>query len=152
MASFDRTETGVLVHLDPDEATILARLLEEAELLISGAAETEVTRRLFPDAYEEADDQRAYEELVGDQLRSEKLEALAQVRSSVGSDAVELDEDTAHAWLAVVNDLRLALGTRLGVTEEVMAAELDPEDPDAPALSVLHWLGWMQESLISHLP
>ena len=31
----------------------------------------------------------------------------------------------------MLNDLRLALGTRLGVTEDDPASNLDPDDPDA---------------------
>ncbi len=151
MAAFDSSPGRVRVRLEPEEIAVLTSLLEEAEHVMADDADTDVKRRLFPNAYEDADDQRAYEDLIGQQLRDEKLRAVRQVRSSLGSDEIELDEESVHAWLVVVTDLRLALGTRLAVTEEVMAADLDPEDPNAPALSVLHWLGWVQESLLSHL-
>jgi hypothetical protein len=60
-----------------------------------------------------------------------------------------LDEEEVDRLLALLTDIRLAIGTRLDVTEERMAAELDRDDPDAAALSVLHWLGWLQESVIA---
>jgi hypothetical protein len=31
---------------------------------------------------------------------------------------IQLTNDQAHAWLKALNDVRLALGVRLGVTEE----------------------------------
>ena len=54
-------------------------------------------------------------------------------------------------WLATLTDLRLALGIRLGVDEERMGAEVDPSAPDAAAMTVLHWLGWVQEGIIHAL-
>ena len=48
----------------------------------------------------------------------------------------------------MLTDIRLALGTRFDVTQEKMSHELDPNDPEAPGMSVLHWLGWVQEMLI----
>ncbi len=60
---------------------------------------------------------------------------------------VRLSDEQAHAWLAALNDVRLALGAVLDVTED-MPDELPPDDPRAPHLGVYHWLTWVQESLI----
>ncbi|MGH3932641.1 MAG: DUF2017 domain-containing protein [Pseudonocardiaceae bacterium] len=60
---------------------------------------------------------------------------------------VRLSEEQAQAWLAALNDLRLALGTLLDVTED-MPDELPFDDPRAAHLGVYHWLTWVQESLI----
>lgn len=60
---------------------------------------------------------------------------------------VRLTEEQAHAWLAALNDVRLALGTVLEITED-MPDELPDEDPRAPHLGVYHWLTWVQESLV----
>jgi hypothetical protein len=61
---------------------------------------------------------------------------------------VPLDRDEVDAWLGTLNDLRLVLATRLGVTEQT---DLDPapDDPQAQALLIYGWLGWLQESLLS---
>ncbi|MGH3768220.1 MAG: DUF2017 domain-containing protein [Pseudonocardiaceae bacterium] len=60
---------------------------------------------------------------------------------------LRLSEQQAQAWLTALNDVRLALGTVLEVTED-MPDELAPEDPREPHLAVYHWLTWVQDSLI----
>ncbi|HEY6421821.1 MAG TPA: DUF2017 domain-containing protein [Pseudonocardiaceae bacterium] len=60
---------------------------------------------------------------------------------------IRLSDEQAQAWLSALNDVRLALGTLLAVTED-MPDELPPDDPRAPHLGVYHWLTWVQESLI----
>lgn len=63
---------------------------------------------------------------------------------------IKLSLEQAESWLSALNDVRLALGTALDVTED-MPDELPPDDPRAPHLGVYHWLTWMQESLIHAL-
>lgn len=60
---------------------------------------------------------------------------------------VRLTMDEAEAWLSALNDVRLALGTVLEVTED-MPDELPPTDPRSPHLGVYHWLTYVQESLV----
>jgi hypothetical protein len=67
-----------------------------------------------------------------------------------GGGAVKLSAEQADAWLSALNDVRLALGTTLGVNDE-MPDELPDDDPRAPHLGVYHWLTWMQESLVTAL-
>jgi hypothetical protein len=61
--------------------------------------------------------------------------------------------DQAQAWLRALNDVRLTLGVRLGVTEEFEDewGQLDPLDPRATAFEVYAWLGDVQESLVQAL-
>jgi len=119
------------------------RLLLEADIPRSD----QVMQRLFPDAYDTAEEANAYRELVDDDLRSAKLAALNDVSESLGP-TITLTLDQASGWLTLLTDMRLAIGTRLDVTEETMATEVESDDPDAPAYSVLHWLGWMQEMML----
>lgn len=60
---------------------------------------------------------------------------------------VRLDDEQAAAWLSALNDVRLALGTVLEVTED-MPDELPASDPMAPHLGVYHWLTYVQETLV----
>jgi hypothetical protein len=62
---------------------------------------------------------------------------------------VTLTGDEVEAWLAVLNDVRLVLGTRLGVTDE--HEDVADDDPDAPAWEFYDWLTHLQGSLVETL-
>jgi hypothetical protein len=145
-----------VLQLEEHEAGLLRELVGETRTLLEADVPRAdpVIARLFPDAYEDPEPAEAYREMVGDELRREKLRSLAAVSESLGPSghaAVELSADLASAWLAWLTDVRLAVGTRLGVTEETMGGEVDPESAEAPAYEVLHWLGWIQESIIERI-
>ena len=61
---------------------------------------------------------------------------------------VRLTAEDAEAWLSALNDVRLALGTVLEVTED-MPDQLPETDPRAPHLSVYHWLTYVQDTLVN---
>jgi len=147
---------GLRALLDRDEATLLRHLLDEMKTLLEAdlPRADPVTARLFPEAHEDPEEAEAFRTLVGDELRQVKLESLRVVRERIGKRGnvhTSIPEDEVPRWLALLTDLRLAIGTRLDVSEESMARELDPDDPDSAALSVLHWLGWVQESILDAL-
>src|SRR5919112_2369877 len=60
---------------------------------------------------------------------------------------VELTPEQADAWLAALNDVRLALGTALDVSED-MPEDLPLDDPRSAHLGVYHWLTYVQDSLV----
>ncbi|SIS23715.1 oxidative stress transcriptional regulator AosR [Williamsia sterculiae] len=64
-----------------------------------------------------------------------------------GGGEVSLTEAQAEQWLAAINDVRLALGAMLGVTEST-PEHLPPDDPNAAHLDVYHWLTVVQELLV----
>lgn len=153
MASIEPKAGDVAVSFDADEAQILRGLLTEMKELIEheAAVQDAVIDRLFPAAYAAPEDTQSFRELVGDELKASKQGALLSVLSVLGDDgdvAVTVPRSEIDQWLTALTDVRLALGTRFDVTEEKMAAELDVDDPEAGAMAVLHWLGWMQEMLI----
>lgn len=148
--------SGVRLRLERDEAELLRRLIGEMRGLLRESPERTdpVINRLFPEAYESPEDEEAYRELVGDDLHTEKLQALDEVEEMLGPRGkadVHLDADRVGGWLAMLTDLRLAIGTRLEVDEEQMASEPRPDDPKAPAMSAMHWLGWIQEGILQKL-
>jgi hypothetical protein len=173
---FKRTRRGVEAKLLPVEAIVLSQCAEELlELLGSdedvpddpiaamvGIASGDVDTpddpalaRLLPDAYGDdpaaAQDFRRYTEAdLRAGKRAAASTALAQLQPLLADGGkLMLDRDDADGWLGWLNDIRLVLGTRLDVTEDLQ--ELDPDDPRAPVLDVYSWLGWLQESLISCL-
>jgi hypothetical protein len=148
-------EGSITISFTKDEAELLRRLLAEMEpLLESKSGRDPVVERLFPRAYESKEEEEGYQALVGDELVSAKRANLRTARDMLGREGAAeaaLSEDQADAWLALLTDLRLAIGTRLEVTEERMSDDIDPDDPDAAALSVLHWLGWVQGTILEAL-
>ena len=62
-----------------------------------------------------------------------------------------IDEADAEAWLHVLNDLRLVLGTRLGVVEDGDDASFDPEDPDAATKVVYAYTGYLEAQFVDVL-
>jgi hypothetical protein len=68
-----------------------------------------------------------------------------------GRAEVELDAGEVEAWLHVLNDARLALGTRLGIAEDPEAEEIDPSDPNAAAHAMYGWLTWLENDLVETL-
>lgn len=60
---------------------------------------------------------------------------------------LELTEDDARAWIAALNDLRLALGTMLGIKPD-SPDRLPRGHPRAHHLDVYQWLTVLQEYLV----
>lgn len=155
MAHFEPADQGLIVQLEDYESDLLHQLVDEMKIMLEAdIGEDPVHKRLYPQAYQDEDAARAYNELVGNELRSGKVAALKTLEDTLERDTAKgatLTVDETEAWLRALSDLRLAIGTRLEVTEEKMGAEVDVDDPEAPALSVLHWLGWMQESILESI-
>ncbi|MBW3593162.1 MAG: DUF2017 domain-containing protein [Actinobacteria bacterium] len=145
-APIERPTDGFRFHLAREERALLERLAVELESALDGSDDPALGR-LFPDAYEDDDAAAAdYRELVGRDLREERRAAARVLRETLGRGT--LSENEVDAWLRALNDLRLVLGTRLGVTEELYEHELDPADPRAPELAVFFYLTWLQERMI----
>ena len=60
---------------------------------------------------------------------------------------IELTEDDANSWIAAVNDIRLALGTILGVGPEG-PERLPAGHPMTAHFEVYQWLTVLQEYLV----
>lgn len=160
---FVPTAEGVEARLGRAEVALLRELCvqladELADVDDSAAVDDPVLGRLFPDGY--ADDPAAAAELrslIQDELRDAKLAAARAVVSELDGvrpgGRVRLDEDAAQQWLTAFNDLRLVLGTRLGVTEDLDfdLDRLPGDDPERIAYDIYILLGWLQESLVDAL-
>ena len=69
-----------------------------------------------------------------------------------GGGRVELTPDQADVWLAALNDVRLALGTALDVSED-MPDDAARTTPAPRHLGVYHWLTFVQDGLVqSRMP
>jgi hypothetical protein len=148
---------GLVARLEPAEAGILGLLLDQLEQLLTAdlddVGDDPVLGRLFPDGHRSDPELAAdYRELTESSLRSAKADDLAMVRASLPAEGgeVRLDADRAGAWLRTSNDLRLALGTRLDISEETEPPEEVSGEEDQQ-LAVYYWLTAVQGSLVDAL-
>jgi Domain of unknown function (DUF2017) len=160
-ASFKRVGNDrVRVRLAQDEVAILRGLPDQLRSVLAEGGDEPVNQRLFPPAYLDVADiehDTEFHRLMHDDLVMEKLanldlvtDTLARGSTSVRRWSVELTDEEATAWLGVLNDLRLALGVRLDITED-FDGDVDDTDPRAPALRLLSYLGWLEEQLLDAL-
>ena len=113
-----------------------------------------VLERLLPSAYrDDPDGARDFRRYTDHDLRALKRRHAQTVIDTlpVEGGRMVLDRDQADAWLGFLNDIRLALGTALEVTEDTDLDELDEDDPRFGPLLNYTLLGLMQESLLSCL-
>jgi Domain of unknown function (DUF2017) len=129
---------------------VLRTLPTALERLLVDEPDDPALRRLFPPAY--TDDPEAdaeYRRLMADELLDGRRAALRAFAGSLDADI--LSEEDLDAWLRALNDLRLFLGTRLGVEEEDLLEPFDPRRPDAEERALYVYLSWLQEHVVSAL-
>ena len=64
-----------------------------------------------------------------------------------------IDEAAVEAWLPALTDLRLAFGTRIGVTEDIDAerAEVLEGSLRHAELAAYDWMSWLQDAIVRGL-
>ena len=124
------------------------------------APEDPAVRRLLPDAYrddpEAAAEFRRYTDLT---LRDEMAADIAVVQADLLSLAapphqLTLTDESAEAWLRVLNRLRLVLAVRLGIEtahDHEVLEYIDPADPRAEAFMLYEWIGYLLGSVLRAL-
>lgn len=122
------------------------------------APDDPVLSRLLPDFHKLDDDHPSREaqdsvaalrSIHEPELLDHKLGVATVVLETLapGGGEVKLSLEQADAWLSAINDVRLALGTALDVSED-MPDDLPEDDPNSAHLGVYHWLTYLQESLV----
>lgn len=107
-------------------------------------------RRLFPTAYPDDPAKAAeYDAMVRDDLVAERLAAIDVMERTIDSD--RLSEEELLAWLSSINDLRLVLGTRLDVAEDLSELDVPPDDPRAESLALYAYLSILEEDAVAAL-
>ena len=151
--------TSVVGMLDDRQSSAPADELEEITGIKTGNSQPPqdaTMQRLLPDFYRpQAADAAA--ESLNSALRGlhepaiidAKRQAAQRLLQTVpaGGGKFELTEADAHAWAAAVNDVRLALGTMLGIGPDG-PDRLPPEHPMSGYLDVYQWLTVLQEYLV----
>jgi hypothetical protein len=104
--------------------------------------------RLFPPPYGDDEERnQGYAVLAGAELMDHRLAALDQVSEHL--DATVLDEDQLMAWMRSINDIRLVMGTMLGIEDDGHAPDLD--DEGVAAYSVYEFFGALLDTIVDAL-
>ncbi|GAC1395835.1 MAG: DUF2017 domain-containing protein [Mycobacterium sp.] len=155
--------TSMLGMLEERESSAPADELEEITGMKTGNSQPpqdDTMKRLLPDFYRSQTEHPAGSgtmESLNSALRNlHEPEIIAAKRLAAerlldtcpeGGGKFELTEDDAQAWAAAVNDVRLALGTMLGIGPHGPEA-LATDHPMAGHLDVYQWLTVLQEYLV----
>ncbi|MEV4888170.1 DUF2017 domain-containing protein [Nonomuraea sp. NPDC050547] len=170
-SGFSAHKDGVIAEFEPAEVSILKSLVSQVLGLVEpgltsddpleralgiGAAQAPsdpVLKRLFPSAYEDDEDAADFRRYTEATLREGKRADAQTMLDTAKPGRSELTPEQAQAWLRSLNDVRLALGTRLEVTEEVHdeIAMMSEDDPRYPAYVTYDWLTYLQDSLVRAL-
>ena len=136
------------LDLADDERRVLRGVCEELRPLVEHQDES--VGRLFPAAYRDDPDASARSEEV---VRARRVAGRLRARAVVLARATarRLDHRQVEAWCGALNDVRLVLGERLGVTEELYERGIDRNDPRAPELALYGWLTWLQGEVVETL-
>jgi len=177
LAVFRATSRGITARFARPEAAIIRELVAQVvELVaadmptvgsddlaalvgISDSAEEPddpVLARLLPDGYrDDPDAAREFRRFTESTLRSAKVETAQMLLETLpaGGGRVRLSADQAEAWLRSLNDVRLAMGVRLGVTEDFheMIQDIGPDDARYGYAHIYDWLSVLQASLVEAL-
>jgi hypothetical protein len=132
------------LRLDPEERALVGSLCADLRTMIE--ADDRAVPRLFPPAHRDDPEAAAeFDRLARGQLVDGRLATLRTVEQTVDADV--LNEEQLSAWCGALNDVRLVLGERLGVTED-----MDPTLPlRSPDHALYAWLTWLQGATVEAL-
>jgi hypothetical protein len=185
MAIFRRVGDECVARFAPQEVQVLRQCAAHLAAMLADEPDHDdpAIERLFPDVYpEDPAQQEEFRRLTQDDLKSAKLEQaktmlvdlidnggvrVSEFESGILDDGsleaegiessreVRLPEDRADLWLRALTDVRLILGTRLGVEDDTdIYAEIDaavgrnPTSARVSQLTVYAFLTRLQESLV----
>jgi hypothetical protein len=163
MTMFRRSGDTCVAAFTPEEAQVLRQCMAELAALLADHPDPDdpAVERLFPDVYPEDPEAAAeFRRFTEADLKASKLNQAKTVLSDLldSGGQVRLAGEQADLWLRALTDIRLALGTRLGVQDETdIESEIDdavgrnPTSPRVGQLSVYAYLTYLQESLVGAL-
>jgi len=170
---FSRSGNQVLLELEEIEVELLNSLIGQLLELLHDPEESEhidplaqlvglngptvisedpVLARLFPDAYPDDENNSAdFRRFTQPDLQRQKQQNAHLVRDSLKGFPGEhqVTDELLSPWLLTINDLRLALGTRIGLQNETEVQLND--DTLTPIFGIYDWLSGLQSSLVEVL-
>ncbi|HEX6579912.1 MAG TPA: DUF2017 family protein [Actinomycetota bacterium] len=147
--AFSKEGDRFAVRLSRGVRGLLIELCRQSRALLDAEdpSSDPAVSRLFPPAYPDDPLQNLeFETNLGAAPRAGKLEALDVVERTANASA--LTEDELLAWIGVVNDLRLVLGTRIEITEEATDEDFPGDDPRHETYRIYQFLGFLLQELL----
>jgi Domain of unknown function (DUF2017) len=147
--AFSKEGDRFAVRLSRGVRALLVDLCRQSRALLDAEdpSSDPAVSRLFPPAYPDDPLQNLeFETNLGASPRSGKLEALDAVERT--ANASTLTEDELLAWIGVVNDLRLVLGTRIEITEEATDEDFPADDPRYETYRVYQFLAYLLQEML----
>ncbi|HWF57212.1 MAG TPA: DUF2017 family protein [Candidatus Dormibacteraeota bacterium] len=147
MASVLKRRGRIQVRLDERERTALLDIIARLQVHITRALAT------TPRAYEDEAKQAEYDRWVRPEIERGYEADLDVIRDalSAGDELLVLTEAQVYAWLRGFNQLRLAAGSLLGITEDGWETTAGDALRERPEFGMLMALGFLQEELLAAL-
>ena len=170
---FQRTATGrVVLRVDDVERGLLMSVARQVMDLVQpaeaspdqdplaaqlgwvdgdvGISDDPAVARLLPDAYDDPDDARDFRRFTENDLRQSKMQHAMTVVEEIERSGEKVAVTSTDSWLGLLNDARIAIGTRIQISEDnhEELAGLPDDDPRSGLFHVYDWLTFLQESLV----
>lgn len=170
---FQRTATGrVVLRVDQVERGLLMSVARQVMDLVQpleaspdqdplaaqvgwvdadvGISDDPAMARLLPDAYDDPDDAREFRRFTENDLRQSKMQHAMTVVEEIERSGEKVAVTSTDSWLGLLNDARIAIGTRIQISEDnhEELAGLPDDDPRSGLFHVYDWLTFLQESLV----
>lgn len=172
---------GLRLRLDADEARLLDGLVTQLTALLQSHSSTTLDpdplfaslevggtdvppedpalARLFPDAFEDAEEASSFRRVTEQGLVNRKLHDALEVTGMLGMSAdpdsstpelieVSITERTMPSWVRTLTSLRLAIAARIGLEEEADHARLLAASETRGTVMVYDWLAAILESVL----
>jgi uncharacterized protein DUF2017 len=159
-------EDRFALRLDEHERRILGSLVDELRQALRDRAEAgpdaatsgwqgpmgdpgDPVSRLYPPAFpDDPEAEAAWSDLVRPSLDDARTRRLERMETTLMAE--ELDETAAAAWLGALNDMRLVLGSQLGITEDEPPT-VQAGDADATRRVIFDYLGFLVATFVDAL-
>ncbi|MHA3684657.1 DUF2017 family protein [Leucobacter sp. HY1910] len=172
---------GLRLTLEIEEAAMLDQLVTQLTQLLQGHSKTALDpdplfaslevggteelpedpalARLFPDAYESADDASAYRRVTEQGLVNRKLQDAMRVTADLGLGAgvpddahdvtVDITPESLPAWARTLTALRLAMAARIGLESAEDHDLLSDQESTRGTVLVFDWLAAILDSVLA---
>jgi len=131
------------IELDPSVLDMLEHMCAELEALLE--SDSPLLTRLFPPPYVYDEERNeGYAALATPELMDNRTAAIATLRETLRATSLTAEE--LMAWMRSINDMRLVLGTLLGIDNDHAMPDIAEDMADTYA--VYEYLGYLLEVIV----